>query len=129
MTKKCLTLSDKGNKEDARRWNLMVRCREGPEIPIPLRVYSVLKRVEGRLKKVPGRYGPQKRRIEEATSSSAIPAAASSAAALQQGDDEEQKDIELLLAGYKNKVRRMSPDLRKAMIQVAIAEGDLPPEN
>ena len=125
---KCLFLSDEGNKEDARRWSLMVRCQEGPEIPIPLRVYSVLKRVEGRLKKVPGRFAPQKRRIDEAATSSAIPAAAA-AAAPQEGADEEQKDIELLLAGYKKKVRRMSPELRKAMIKVAILEGDLPPEN
>ena len=99
--------SCEGNKEEARRWVLRVRYATGREVAIPLQVMKTLKKIEGRLRKAPRRV-PMKRRNNDGNT----PAAARVTA---NADDEEV--IRWLLRDHENKIRRMSPDMRKLKME------------
>ena len=124
------SVSDEGNKEDARRWTLVITCPNNNVTRIPMQVYAVLKPMEGRLKKAPRRVVAQKRRFVEATSTSEAPILA---ALPQVPINEEQNDIdrhiELYKLGCANKARRIGLAWIKAMIKAQRIEGDLPPED
>ena len=93
-----------------------------------MQVYSVLKPIEGRLKKTPRR-AALKRRIDQVSSSSTAPI---SSAAPQAARNEEHNnfdhDIEMFKNGCVNKARKYGQAWVKAMIAAQRLEGHLPPE-
>ena len=94
-----------------------------------MRVYAVLKPMEGRLKKT-RRVVAQKRRIDQVSSTSAAPISpALPPTAPNEGQSDIERDIELLKMACANKARKHGPAWVKAMIKAQRLEGDLPPED
>ena len=87
-----------------------------------------MKRVEGRLKKAPRRV-PMKRPNSDVGApgpsrpSAAAGAAPAPAVGLAAANEDDENDIRLLLRASENKIRRMSPDMRKLKIKEYLLKG------
>ena len=101
-----------------------------------MRVYSVLKPTEGRLKKAPGRVvAAQKRKINQisADPTASIPTKTALPSVTVAAPNNElnnfDQDLDLFKRGCANKAQKFGHAWLKAMIKAQREEGLLPPEN